>query len=321
MKKQILMWAAALTLVMVSCKENPYMPSPGATESVPDSMPELKYPDPTPAPDTIDIPDGAITVYEARKIARRLSSGENTAQKYYVMGWVCSLDDAHASGVTSYGNGTFSIAGTNDGKTDRFPFIAYQVYGIGGKKLTSADQVAIGDFVILYGQLTKYNDKLETVGKGAAYIYASSNPKLSSEPATDKTKITPDPEGADVPESTLTVYEAREICAGLASGATTTEEYYVKGWVHKLASNHASGVSQYGNGTFYISATNDGTTSTTDFEAFQVYGKSKSKLTSADQVKVGDFVVLRGKLSNYNGTYETVGKGAAYIYYSTNPKW
>ena len=88
-----------------------------------------------------------------------------------------------------------------------------------------------------------------------------------------------------------------------------------------MDSKHESGVQQYGNGTFYIAATNDGTADGFSFEAYQVYGKDKQRLTNPNQVQVGDFVVLRGKLTNYSGTAETVGKGASYIYYSTNPLW
>ena len=318
MKKSILMLAAVAAMVMVSCKENPYMPTPGSEEQVPDSMPELKYPDPTPDPDSIDVPENCMNVYEARKFCLGLH-GTTTTEKYYVKGWVSSLHADHASGVSSFGNGTFYIAATNDGSSDKYPFEAYQVYGKNGKKLTSADQVEVGDFVIIYGPLTYYKNQAETAGKGAAYIYYSTNEKF--DPKADETKITPDPEGADVPEGTLNVYQAIHVSDSIGSGKTTTEEYYIKGWVTKLDSKHESGITSYGNGTFYISPTNDGTTNSITFEAYQVYGKNKAKLTSADQVEVGDFVVLRGKITNYNGTAETVGQGKSYIYYSTNPKW
>lgn len=276
----------------------------------------------TPDPDGVDVPEGAINVYEALHISDSIGSGKTTTEKYYIKGWVSRLDSKHASGVESYGNGTFYITPTNDGTTSSINFEAYQVMGKDGKKLTSADQVEVGDFVVIYGQITNYNGTAETTGKGTAYIYSSSNEKFNEafQPA-DPTKITPDPEGADVPEGTLTVYEALHIGDSIGSGKTTTDEYYIKGWVSKLHSTHASGVTSYGNGTFFITPTNDGTTASITFEAYQVYGKNKQKLTSADQVAVGDFVVLRGKITNYNGTVETVGRGAAYIYYSTNEKW
>lgn len=276
----------------------------------------------TPDPAGVEVPESAITVYKAREISESLGSGNTTQEKYYIKGWVSRIDSKHADGVNQYGNGTFYITPTNDGTTESVTFEAFQVYGKDGKKLTSPDQVEVGDFVVIYGQITNYNGTAETTGKGTAYIYSSSNEKFNEafQPA-DPTKITPDPEGADVPEGTLTVYEALHIGDSIGSGKTTTDEYYIKGWVSKLHSNHASGVTSFGNGTFFITPTNDGTTASISFEAYQVYGKNKQKLTSADQVAVGDFVVLRGKITNYNGTVETVGKGAAYIYYSTNEKW
>lgn len=319
MKKSILTLTAMVAMVLFGCKETPYINEPGDNSYNYDTIPVALLPNPDPDPVGFDIPAGCLNVYEAVDSCKRLSNGGTTQEKHYVKGWVRSFDGKHESGVEQYGNGTFYIAATKDGRSDSKMFEAYQVYGKDGKKLVSLDQVKIGDFVIIYGQLTVYNGTAETVGKGAAYIYASTNPQF--DPKEDPTKITPDPEGADVPEGTLTVYEARHICDSIGSGKTTTDEYYVKGWVCRLDSKHESGVQQYGNGTFYIAATNDGTTDGFSFEAYQVYGKNKQKLTSADQVAVGDFVVIKGKLTNYSGTAETVGKGAAYIYYSTNPKW
>ena len=127
----------------------------------------------------------------------------------------------------------------------------------------------------------------------------------------------PDTIGWNIPAECLTVAQAREICAKLESGVTTETKYYVKGWVKKLASKHEEGVTKYNNAVFYIEDVK-GANSQDDFEAFQVYGPNGSKITSLDQVLVGDYVVLYGKLTNYNGTYETEGKGAAYIWKSTN---
>ena len=130
--------------------------------------------------------------------------------------------------------------------------------------------------------------------------------------------IAPDTTGWNIPAECLTVAQAREICAGLADGATTGTKYYVKGWVKKLASKHEEGVTKFNNAVFYIEDVK-GANSQDDFEAYQVYGPNGSKITSLDQVLVGDYVVLYGELTNFMGTYETVGKGAAYIWKSTNP--
>ena len=128
----------------------------------------------------------------------------------------------------------------------------------------------------------------------------------------------PDTIGWNIPAECLTVAEANAICAQLESGATTGTKYYVKGWVKKLASKHEEGVTKYNNAVFYIEDVK-GANSQEDFEAYQVYGPNGSKITSLDQVLVGDYVVLYGKLTNYNGTYETVGRGTAHIWKSTNP--
>ena len=90
------------------------------------------------------------------------------------------------------------------------------------------------------------------------------------------------------------------------------------GYVKKIHSKHADGVSLYGNAQFYIEDVK-GANSQNHFLAFQVYGLEGKKINNPDAVAVGDFVVIYGELTNYNGTYETVGKGAAHIWKSTNP--
>ena len=136
----------------------------------------------------------------------------------------------------------------------------------------------------------------------------------------DTTQVTPgapDTIGWNIPAECLTVAEANAICAQLESGATTGTKYYVKGWVKKLASKHADGISQFGNALFYMIDEQGNTEE--DFYAYQVYGLDGAKITNPDGVAVGDYVVIYGELTNYNGTYETVGKGAAHIWKSTNP--
>ena len=122
----------------------------------------------------------------------------------------------------------------------------------------------------------------------------------------------------NIPTGALTVAQAREMCAALEAGATTGSKYYVMGYVKKIHSKHAESVSGYGNAQFYIEDVK-GANSQNHFLAFQVYGLEGKKINNPDAVAVGDFVVIYGELTNYNGTYETVGKGAAHIWKSTNP--
>ena len=306
---------AMVAMVFFGCDEPAYINEPG-DNSFNDSIPPVVVDQlPTPDPDGVEVPDSSLNVYEARAICDSIGSGNTTTEKYYVKGWVRRFDDKHWSGIEQYGNGTFYIAATNDGKSDAKLFEAYQIMGKDGKKLY-ANEVAIGDFVVIYSQLTNYNGTAETVGKGAAQIYSSSNPNF--DPQMDPSKITPDPEGADVPEGTLSVYEAIHISDSIGTGKTSSDEYYIKGWICRLDSKNADGITgNYHNATFYIAATNDGTTDMFSFEAYRVKGPNKSDITELDQVQVGDFVVLRSKIQNYSGTAETASGG--YIYYSSNP--
>ncbi|MBP5479179.1 MAG: hypothetical protein J6Y15_07450, partial [Bacteroidaceae bacterium] len=147
----------------------------------------------------------------------------------------------------------------------------------------------------------------------AFYFYAPENASTTWEL---KNLIIKDSESSDIEEKTkgtkedpLTVAAAIEDAKKLAAGATSELPYYIKGKVSRIGSIETS---QYQNATFYIS---DDGSQNNEFEAYQVYGLGGAKITDANYVKVGDEVVLYGKITNYKGnTYETTGKGTAYIY-------
>lgn len=128
----------------------------------------------------------------------------------------------------------------------------------------------------------------------------------------------PGPGGEIVPgdgskEHPFSATEARAKAAELASGVESDKAYYIHGFVKNFnSSKHEEGIKNFGNALFYI--TDDNTLTGDDFYCYQVYYLGGKKFTSTDQIKVGDEVIVYGKITNYNGTYETVGKGAAYIY-------
>ena len=149
--------------------------------------------------------------------------------------------------------------------------------------------------------------------------YGTQGETLEPEDPKDTELVIPEEAKAwNIPAEAIDVLKAREICAGLASGATSGTKYYVMGYVKKIHNKHASGVADFGNAQFYMENVK-GANSYDDFMAYQVYGLNGEKITDPNVVAVGDFVVVYGELTNYNGTYETVGKGAAYIWNSTNP--
>lgn len=122
------------------------------------------------------------------------------------------------------------------------------------------------------------------------------------------------PQGDGTASKPYTASQAHDIAAALADGSMTDKPVYVRGIIHKLHTKEHTQekITQYGNGSFYIS--DSGQKDEKDFLCFQVYYIGGAKFTSADQVKVGDDVVIFGKLKNFGGTCETDGKGSAYIY-------
>lgn len=122
----------------------------------------------------------------------------------------------------------------------------------------------------------------------------------------------PDTAGWNIPAGALTVAQAREICAGLTTeDQTSTEEYYVMGWVKKVDEVSAS----YGNATFYIEDIK-GANSKEDFQAYRVKGLDGNKITNEAGVAAGDFVVIYGKIKQFYEKAETAT--GAYIWKSTN---
>ena len=97
-----------------------------------------------------------------------------------------------------------------------------------------------------------------------------------------------------------------------SSDTNAAGPYYIKGIISKVAMTFAEGVS-YGNANFYIK---DNLDDSADFYAFQVYYLGNRKWVNGDtDVKVGDEVIIYGKIYNYSGnTPETTGKGSAFIY-------
>lgn len=104
------------------------------------------------------------------------------------------------------------------------------------------------------------------------------------------------PEGNGTEASPYNVAAVQTEAQKLAAGASS-EDVYMKGIISSIKEVSA----QYGNATYYIS--DDGTTAG-QFEVFRGKYLDGASFTSEDQIKVGDQVVIFGKLTNYNGTLE-----------------
>ena len=92
-----------------------------------------------------------FTATQAAEETAKLADKVASTDKYYVTGTVKSITEIS----TSYGNGTFVIT---DGTTD---FIIFRAKYLENAKFTSEDQLAVGDTVVVYGQLINYGGTLE----------------------------------------------------------------------------------------------------------------------------------------------------------------
>lgn len=104
-------------------------------------------------------------------------------------------------------------------------------------------------------------------------------------------------EFVDNPKGTLTnPYEASELAALMKSGTIPEGEIYARGTINTIDNVNL----QYGNAQYWLS--DDG--SSADLEVYRGFWYNGDKFTSEDQIKVGDVVVVYGKVKMYNETPE-----------------
>lgn len=136
-----------------------------------------------------------------------------------------------------------------------------------------------------------------------AGTYEIQNLRISTDPFETVTPEIPDEgTGSGTAEDPYDVAKADAI---VAAGAATSDKVYVKGIISKIKEVDTS----YGNATYWIS---DDGTEAKQFEIYRGYYLGNVKFTKADQIKVGDNVVVYGTLVDFNGTHEMTQGG--YIY-------
>lgn len=110
--------------------------------------------------------------------------------------------------------------------------------------------------------------------------------------------VTPTGEGTEA--SPYNVAKAHEV---IKTATLPTEEVFISGIISKIKSVETD---TYGSAEYYISDNGK-----TDGQLYIFHGKylNGQKFTSADQIKVGDKVVVKGKLDNYKGNSPQVAYG------------
>lgn len=106
-------------------------------------------------PEIVDITNTAETAYTIAKAKELIDAGKGLSESVYVKGTV-----SQASKELNAKYGSLSYYISDDGKTGN----ELQVYGglsFDGKKFTSVDDIKVGDVVVVYGKLKKYNTTYE----------------------------------------------------------------------------------------------------------------------------------------------------------------
>ena len=245
-------------------------------------------PQPTPTIDGGTTLETALSVTDARTL---ISGGVGLDSKYYVKGTITGTPEIS----TQYGNATYDI-------TDGISTLkVYRGYSLGAAKFKSESEIKSGDEVVVYGTLVDYNGTYEfTTGSQIVSLNGTVNDPNggSSEPG--------EAQGTGTLSDPFNIAGVIAEASKLGTGETGTTDVYFKGIVSQIKEISA----QYGNATFYVS--DDGTTNN-QFYVYRALGLGNKSVTDENFLKVGDEVIVCGKLANYNGTLETSQKNA-YVY-------
>ncbi len=101
-----------------------------------------------------DISNTPETAYTVAKAIELIEANEGLDTKVYVKGKIAAITEVS----TSYGNATYEIS--DDGTTTS-TITVFRGYYLNGEKFTAADQIKVGDEVVVYGKLTLYKSTNE----------------------------------------------------------------------------------------------------------------------------------------------------------------
>lgn len=231
---------------------------------------------------------------------------ETSENAVYIKGKIAAITLTYEASGT-YGNARFTMV--DEGSTEAFT--AYNVLYLGNKKWsTGKTDIKEGDEVIVCSKVFNYGGKTPETATGG-YLYSLNGETAGGGGSGDEAKGTGtlddpyNPAGAAAAVASLTWTSTTEY--------QTTDEVYVKGKISKIADKgtYTDG-GTYGNATFYITETGESTG--TEFYVYRIlYLGNKKYVTGQTDIKVGDEVIIYGKLMNYRGNTPETASGC-YLY-------
>ncbi len=245
--------------------------------------------DDKPADPIIDPKEGdTLSVAQACIYVNQLGADVVSPQPVFVKGIVKEITQIS----TGYGNATFKIS---DADTDN-SFTCYRVNYLENTPFTSAQQLVVGDEVVVYGKVLLFAGAIPETESNGAYIYSlNGQNQIISLP-----DVTPDTIQA-------TIAEALDVISNMPDGGQTKEIYSIAGKIDSVLST-LDNVLKYNNVSFLV-ADESG-------NKIQAYQVTLAGGTLSELPLVGTKVIVEGPLSKYvKGEQMTpeIYKGSYYV--------
>ena len=199
--------------------------------------------------------------------------------KIYTKGIISKIDEIDTG---SFGNATYFIS--NDGTTtDQLE--VYRGYGLGGARFKSADDIKVGDEVIVYGQVVYYNNKTMEFTQGSE-LY-SLNGEIAEGGGGGG--------GGGTPAGTGSKEDPYNVAAAVAGSGNAWVKGYIVG---NPDFQRKSDGTLYGNCNFDMADSKGGSDKLTVYRAKSFENNNFTEETTS-LIKADDEVVLQGKLQKY----------------------
>lgn len=277
-------------------------------EDVPSPFGEV-VPPPSPETDVID-PAGSGTEKDPYNVAgvlefiSGLGADTPSEKEVYIKGYAVELTDISAQ----YGNATFTMSDDVDGKANKFT--VYRAAGLGNQKVTDANFIKQGDVVVICGKVINYKGNTPETVQGSAYVY-SVNGETGGGGGGGDTPSPGEAKGSGTQADPYNAAGANNFIKTLAADKESDKDIYIKGKLVKYA-DKGEFSKDFGNASFYLS--DDGKESSEQFYVFRTLYLGNVKYTSGDTPKVGDEIIICGKVVNYKGNTPETAANKSYIY-------
>lgn len=207
-------------------------------------------------------------------------TNDNPSEQLHVMGTVSRIEEYQ---FDTYGSICYYIS--DDGSENNELYV-FGGYNFDGKRFTSEEELQTGDDVVICGQLVVWNGIVEF--KDHNYLVSRNGEGAEVVPPVDPTGDGTEANPYNV-SGVMKYYEDN----GWADG-NESPEIYAKGIISYVAKFDE----RYGSINYYIS---DDGTSNNEFYVYAGYNFNDTQFSGKDDLKAGDEVVIRGRITTYNG--------------------